>query len=119
MSHAQFMTPTDDEILDAIGVVPETSADDELVRVVSFDLPNGHDRVRLSYHLVAASVDFQWFHDSEEIVRITRECAVVLRISSGGGEARIDARFDSGSNGGQLEIRIYPTVRIKDTLLRY
>jgi hypothetical protein len=117
--HGEFITPTDDEVLDAIGVLPETSANDEDVRVVYFDLPNGHDRIRFSYHLVAASIDFHWSHDSEEVVRITRECATIISISSGEGAASINTRFDSGSNRGELAIRIYPTVWIKDTLLQY
>lgn len=117
MSHHEFVTPTNDEVLDAIGVVPEVSPNDEFVRVVSFDVGNGHDRVRLMNHVVVASVEFQWLRDSEVIVHITREGAASLAITSGQGRATIHASFESGSDHSELDIQIHPAVRIKDTTL--
>lgn len=117
MSDREFLVPTSDEVVDAIGVVPEVSADDEFVRVVPFELENGHDQVSLSYHVVAGSVEFRWHRDGEKIVDVSREGATSLTFGSGQGRVWIYAVFDSSSDRSELHIQIHPDVRISDTLL--
>ncbi|GEM_PF-2825023 len=116
MANREFLVPSDEEILDALGVVPEVSVDDPMVQVVRVSTASG-DVVSLSYDVVGRSVRCQWNRDSIPLVDLFREAATELTVESGHGVARLVVRFETEVLGGELDIQVYPAVRVNDRLL--
>ncbi|MCR3746313.1 hypothetical protein LX88_000251 [Lentzea californiensis] len=93
--------PSDDEILDAFGVIPETE-DEPWIKVVRVE------DVLLSFDELAASVRVRWFQDGEPVVDLYREGASRVLVRSGRGESHAVVEFADG----ELAVRIHPSVRI-------
>ncbi|WP_439661801.1 hypothetical protein ACSHWB_09980 [Lentzea sp. HUAS TT2] len=96
-----MQVPSDDEIVDAFGVAPETECEPwiKVVRV---------EDVLLSFDELAASVRVRWFQGDEIVVDLYREGASRLLVWSGDGESHAVVEFADGG----LAVRIHPSVRI-------
>jgi hypothetical protein len=116
MTYRQFVVPADAEILDALGVEPEPSADEPTIRSIRVDSGAG-EQVVFSYDVPGRSVRVRWLRDSTPVLDLYRESATRLTVESGRGEARLTVTFESEGLGGDLEVQVYPAVRITDSLL--
>lgn len=96
-----MQVPSDDEFVDAFGVMPEAE-DEPWIKVVQVE------DVRLSFDEQVGSVRVRWFQGEEPVVDLYRERASRLLVWSGRGESRVDVEFEDG----EMHVRIHPSVRI-------
>jgi hypothetical protein len=116
MTYRQFLVPTEDEILDAIGSYPGATEGDPNVR--TFDLASGAgDSVNISYDVPGRS--FRVEIRSGDAVRIDlfRESATRLNVTSADQTVRVQVEFQADDLSGVLEIAVGSTVVMHDRLL--
>lgn len=112
----EFIVPTDEEVLDALGVEPEPSELDATIRIVR--IPHGADEViTLSYDSPGGSVRLQLHRQQRLLLDIFREGAERLRIDSGSGSTLVTVDFRTESTVGRLEVQIEPDVVVRENSL--
>jgi len=116
MEYRQFIVPTDTEILDALGVVPEIVEGEDPVRLIRISTEEGDD-FRLSYDVPGRSIRCQWNRESSLLLDLTREGADYLRVSSDRNGSSILIHFQVDSLSGELHIQLTSSVTIRDKLL--
>lgn len=116
MGLGEFVTPTAEEWIDALGVVPRPEDDDGDVSRALLTF-NAADKVDLSFAIGGNSVRLRWLRGEDLLLDMTREGARRIRVESGRGQASIRVEFDSDGFRGELTIQMLPETRIKDTML--
>ncbi|WP_156935422.1 hypothetical protein [Pseudonocardia spinosispora] len=116
MGVREFITPTEEEWIDALGVTPERAEGEDFIYLLHYPI-NSDDHFDLSFDVVGSSVRFRWSQGEEALVDILREGARRLLVNSGAGEAYLRIEFDTADLHGQLTIRVLPAIRIEDQLL--
>jgi len=112
----QFDVPSEEEWIDALGLVPEQVGGEEWVRRLEVATDSGH-RLELTYDVPGNSIYCRWRHDDLALLVITREGARRLLVYSGRGEAHLLIEFEAEGLAGSLSIQVLPEIRIVDKLL--
>jgi hypothetical protein len=116
MAYHEFVVPTGEEILDALGVEPEESVEDPMVRIIPV-LSSTGDTLVISFDVAGRSVRCQWLRGSVLILDLFREAATRLTVDSGNGNAWIRVCFETDSLAGELEVQVHPEIRVNDRLV--
>lgn len=116
MGLGEFLTPSAEEWIDALGVEPQTEPDDEDVTRIVFTSESG-DTVDLSYASTANSVQFRWLRQGELLLDMTREGARHMWVESGRGRAQIGVEFEVEGLRGSLTLRLLPSFHLNDSML--
>ena len=116
MAYHGFVVPTGEEILDALGVEPEESVEDPMVRIIPV-LSSTGDTFVISFDVAGRSVRCQWVRGSVVILDLFREAATRLTVDSGNGNAWIMVCFETDSLAGELEVQVHPEIRVNDRLV--
>jgi len=116
-TYREFVVPTDEEILDALGQAPEQAGAEPTTRTVRLDNGAG-DEVELTYDILGRSVRCRWHRGPVLMLDLFREAATRMTVSSGRGAAGVTVAFETDSLAGTLDIQVYPSVRVADALLR-
>lgn len=112
MAIREFIVPTDEEVLDALGVEPESSEPGAATRVVRIPRDEG-ELITLSYDAPGGSVRLQ-LHDHQRLkLDIFQEGAERLRIDSASGSTVIAIEFRTESTVGRLEVQVWPDLVIR------
>ncbi|GAB3988325.1 hypothetical protein GCM10029978_110420 [Actinoallomurus acanthiterrae] len=112
----EFIVPTDEEVLYALGVEPEPAEPDTATRVVRIPCDDGQV-ITLSYDSPGGSVRLQLHHNQRLLLDIFREGAELLRIDSGSGSTSVTVDFRTESTVGQLEVQVQPEVVVRENSL--
>ncbi|MFE5871873.1 hypothetical protein ACFQ6V_24970 [Streptomyces roseifaciens] len=113
--YSEFRIPSNDDFLREFGVMPAVLGDSE-VREVHLSDHSGSG-LELSYDPLGRSVKAVWRREGELMVELFREGLVSLDIRSGGGGTWLSVETLGGGLSGQLEIQVFPTIAVKDTIL--
>jgi hypothetical protein len=116
MGLGEFVVPSVDEWIDALGVEPWPQEGDEDVSRVVFTSDSG-DTMDVSFAPGGNSVQFRWLRGDALLLDITREGARHMWVESGQGQARIGIEFEVEGLRGGLTVRLLPEFRVKDTRL--
>ncbi|MDA3649827.1 hypothetical protein LZ318_35165 [Saccharopolyspora indica] len=109
-----MITPGQQEFAEQFGEAPEI-LDEPWIQRIQIDSDNG--TLQLSFDAVQRSVEFLWSHGSETVWRFVRESAKSLSIRTEGQETRLFVEFESEGLSGQLDVRVFPTISIRDSML--
>lgn len=110
-----LQVPEDQEFLDQFGEAP-SELDEPWVRKLTVETENGE--LALSYDENEQSIRFIWTQNGRVLWDFFRESALSLAIRSERGETHFVAEFDPGELSGELDVRVYPAIAIKDFLMR-
>jgi hypothetical protein len=116
MTLREFLVPSDEEWLDALGVEPEPVDGEIAVRRVRCTTDAG-DLLDLIFDLPGNSIRCRWQRGEIVLVDIFREGACRLSVRSGRGEAHLVVSFDTEGLRGELAIQVLPDIRVDDRLL--
>lgn len=116
MGIREFITPAEEEWINALGVAPEQVEGDEHIYVLHYPIGSS-DHLDFSFDTVGSSIRFRWIRGEEVLANIFREGARRIYVRSGAGEAYVTVDFDTDGLHGQLITRILPAIRIEDALL--
>lgn len=116
MSLQQFVTPTDEQWVDALGVIPESIDGKDRVYRLNYQTNSG-DNLDFVFDIFGNSIKVRWDREGELLATVFREGASLLRADSGAGEAYLTIDFHTDGLDGQLIIRVLPSIRISDKLL--
>lgn len=112
----EFVVPTDEDVLDALGVEPELAEPGAATRVVR--IPRDDDEmITLSYDSPGRSVRLQLHHKERPLLDLFQEGAELLRIDSSSGSTVIAVDFRTESTVGRLEIQVWPDVFVRGNSL--
>lgn len=111
-----FRVPTEQDLLETLGIESEPVGDEEYVRSISLTARNGQ-RLSLTYDIPAGSIRLQLSAGSGSLVDMVREGASLMSVYSTGGSVEIHLDFRTGSTAGGLSIRIGEDVRLYDQTL--
>ncbi|RKT84212.1 hypothetical protein SAMN05421805_103138 [Saccharopolyspora antimicrobica] len=106
--------PSEQEFVEQFGEAPEI-LDEPWVQRIQIDSDNGS--LQLSFDTMQKSVEFLWSHGSEVVWSFVRESAESLSIRTEDKETHLLVEFDSQGLSGQLDVRVYPAISIKDSML--
>ncbi len=107
--------PDEQEFLDQFGTAPET-LEEPWIQRAEFETENG--TLELSFDQHEKSIRFEWRQGDEVLWYFFRECATTLSIRAENQETRFIAEFDSEELSGEVDVRVYPRISIKDSALR-
>lgn len=107
--------PEEQEFLDQFGEAPE-ALDEPWIQRIRIDTENGS--IELSYDAIQRSVQFIWRQEDEVLWHFVRECATALSIRTESQETHFVAEFESEDLSGEVDVRVFPKVSIKDSSLR-
>lgn len=116
MSLGEFVSPTEDEWLDALGVDREPAGDEESPYQVEVSVGAGQE-LHIVVDTSGNSVRLIWTREGRNIVDIFRESARRMSVRSGKGEAHLEIEFETDGLVGRCDIQILPEVVIRDSLL--
>ena len=111
----QFVVPSSEEWVDALGVEPD--AVDGEIAVSRVRLATGHEELDLTFDVPGNSIRCSWRRGGAVLLDIFREGARQLSVSSGRGQAHVVVAFDTDGLRGELSIQLVPEIRINDKLL--
>jgi hypothetical protein len=115
MSLGQFVVPSDDEWIDALGVEPDEVAGEVAVGRIRW--VNDHEDLDLTFDVPGNSIRCVWRRGDAVLVDIFREGARQLSVSSGQGRAGMAILFETAGLRGELTIHLVPAIRINDNSL--
>ncbi len=116
MEHPQFIVPNDAEVLDALGVEPESAGGDETVRVVRIPGSSG-DTLTLSYDILGRSVGLQLHQPHGLLLDLFYEGAERLRVRSDAASTAIEIDLRTESTRQNLDIQVRPDLIVRDRCL--
>jgi hypothetical protein len=115
---APFVVPADDEILDAVGVVP-TSEDDFESKEIVLGL-GGEDTMKVSYSQVGGSVRLVWTRGDRLVLDLFREGATLMQLDSRDARITLRVEFDVTQARGAIDVAVTEGgIEMQDRLLRY
>ncbi len=113
-----FVVPSDDEVLDATGLVP-TSEDDFESKVIVLSL-GGDDSLKFSYSQVGGSVRYVWTRKGQLMLDLFREGATRFEIDSRDARITLRVEFDFEQARGAIDVVMSQTgVEMQDRILLY
>jgi hypothetical protein len=116
MEYMEFVVPSDAEMRDAFGVLPEIVEDDPTVR--SFRLASdAGDEALFSYDVLGRSFRVQVSSGGVTFVDLLRESATQLRVSAENGVFRVRVMIKSSGLSGELDVSVGPEIVVRDKLL--
>ncbi|EQD87828.1 hypothetical protein A8924_6357 [Saccharopolyspora erythraea NRRL 2338] len=107
--------PDEQEFLNEFGEAPQVQ-DEPWIRSISISSDNG--TLELSFDSHERSIRFEWRDDDDVLWEFFRETATSLVIRNEGGETYFVVSFESAELSGNLDVRVYPKIAIKDVSLR-
>jgi hypothetical protein len=107
--------PGEQEFLNEFGESPQP-LEEPWIRSITITSENGN--LALSYDTHEKSIRFEWSQDDDVLWEFFRETATSLSIRSERGETHFIASFESGELFGELDVRVYPKISVKDSSLR-
>ncbi|MEV6231675.1 hypothetical protein AB0L88_27840 [Saccharopolyspora shandongensis] len=110
-----LIVPGEQEFLDQFGEAPEVLAE-PWIRGAEFETESG--TLGLSFDQLENSIRFEWRQGDDVVRHFFREGATALRIRTEKKETHLVAEFESGELSGEVDVRVYPRIAIKDSLLR-
>ena len=116
MVYREFIVPSHEAIVDALGVEPEISAGDVDTWVLRLAAPEGESFI-FSYSVPDRSVRCQWMRDGAPVVDIFREGAASFAVESDRRIAKITVFFEVDGLCGQLDLQVLPRFSVIDKLL--
>ncbi|MCE7081594.1 hypothetical protein [Streptomyces sp. ST2-7A] len=109
--YREFVVPSDEEIIEEFGVIPEVVSEFEAKRLDFSSVMEGG--VVLTYDALARSIAIIWKNFSGEvIVDIFKEGATRMSVVSFDGTSQISLRFDSGEVEEELFLQIFPRPKL-------
>lgn len=117
MVNREFVVPTDQEMVDELGVTFDSDGPGEWGIVRSFDLTasNG-DTIKISYDIQGRSFRYRWRQGNELASDSYREGAVRLNAQYLGKNVSISVDFDTDELRGSLHITVGDTIGIRDEM---
>lgn len=116
MAFGEFIVPTDEEILFALGAEPEPSGPDTSTRVLRITTDSG-DVITFSYDVPGASVRLQLHQGGSLLLDIFREGAERLAIETDSRGAFVAVDFRTESTVGKLEVQVQPEIHVRENSL--
>ncbi|MEV0701586.1 hypothetical protein AB0I53_27250 [Saccharopolyspora sp. NPDC050389] len=110
-----LIIPGEQEFLDQFGEAPEV-LEEPWIQGAKFETGNG--TLRLSFDQLENSIRFEWRQSDDVLWHFFREGATALSIRAENEETRLVAEFESEELSGEVDVRVYPKIAIKDSLLR-
>ncbi|MER5388208.1 hypothetical protein [Saccharopolyspora sp. NPDC002686] len=107
--------PKEQEFLDQFGEAPE-ALDEPWIQRTQIESENG--TLELSYDAIQRSVQFVWRQADDVLWHFVRECATALSIRAENQETHFIAEFETEELSGEVDVRVYPRIAIKDSSLR-
>ncbi|MGW5643285.1 hypothetical protein ACWEV3_17030 [Saccharopolyspora sp. NPDC003752] len=110
-----MIIPGEQEFLDQFGEAPE-ALEEPWIQGIEFETENG--TLRLSFDQHENSIRFEWRRGDDVLWRFFREGATALSIRAENRETHLIAEFESGELSGEVDVRVYPRIAVKDSSLR-
>ncbi|MEU6268588.1 hypothetical protein [Saccharopolyspora shandongensis] len=107
--------PGEQEFLNEFGESPQP-LEESWIRSITITAENGD--LALSYDTHEKSIRFEWSQGNDVLWEFFRETATSLSIRSERGETHFIVEFDSVELSGELDVRVFPAVAVKDSLMR-
>jgi hypothetical protein len=118
MISQSFVVPSDDEVLDATGLVP-TSEDDFESKTLVLNL-GGEDSLKFSYSVTGRSVRLVWQRRDRPVLDLFREGATRFGIDSRDARVTLRIEFDLEQARGAIDVVIREDgVEMQDRILLY
>ncbi|HEX6471909.1 MAG TPA: hypothetical protein VF069_22630 [Streptosporangiaceae bacterium] len=114
MVYEEFVTPSDLEILEALGIEPESLDGESSTRVIKVD-DGADDSIIVSYDVPGRSVRLQWMKAQKVLVDLFREAAVLMRIQADADTSLILFDFRTQDSSGRLTIQVRPELSIRES----
>lgn len=111
----EFVFPSDEEILDVLGIVVDTEDGDENVRVLR--IAGAGEEAEVSYDIVARSFRFQLLREGGTVVDIFREGISKIAVARVRGAAEISVTSRNGVMQCSLVIQVEPCFSILDRMM--
>ncbi|MEU3857836.1 hypothetical protein AB0F03_10745 [Streptomyces sp. NPDC028722] len=113
--YREFLAPSDEGVLAAIGEWPDT--DESGARVLTWHNGDG-ESLALSYDTLARSVRVRWLSGRGDVLLdIFRESATRLSFTLGPVATHVSVDFHMGECSGALSIQVTPHFAVHDRLL--
>ncbi|MEU0624345.1 hypothetical protein ABZ329_26275 [Streptomyces rubiginosohelvolus] len=111
----EFVTPSSQEFVNALGVEPECV--EGTVQVLRLGEVTGEE-VTFAYDAVGRSVRVTWFSSSgDTVMDIYREGGELLRITEDGNSTGILAEFSTGGSKGEIRLQVFPAIQLTEESL--
>lgn len=116
MEYREFVTPSNAEMLDTLGVCPESAEGDPTVRLFRLASTAG-DEVIFSYDVPGRSFRVQIMSGGVTRLDLLRESATRLSVSVEDGDFRVRVMVESSDLAGELDVSVGSEIVVRDKLL--
>jgi hypothetical protein len=115
MTYRQFVVPSGQDIIEALGVEPTMVAGTETAQ--RFEVTIDGDTLDFTYDVHGRSIQCLWSRGETLLVEVFREGATHFTVYSAEGETHLRIEFETDSLRGLLNVRVFPSIQIADSLL--
>ncbi|WP_329380437.1 hypothetical protein [Streptomyces sp. NBC_01716] len=115
MPQRELKFPSEQEFIEALGVVPQSENSEDLTFSVTVEL--GSEKALISWDVLGCSVRFRIHRAEKLVIDLFREGVSEFSLRSDAGKTRLFVRYEVADVAGELSMQVLPEFQVMDAML--